>query len=95
MPYSIPGSTKILIYILWQQHHFFILVGTLCVCEFAMVPGIDIKKKKVHSSTYTFSCTIIKKILTSACDCIIVTSSLLNWKKRQQKKYLLFIVLVI
>ena len=42
MPYSIPGSTKILIYILWQQHHFFILVGTLCVCEFAMVPGVYI-----------------------------------------------------
>ena len=42
MPYSIPGSTKILIYILWQKHHFFILVGTLCVCEFAMVPGVYI-----------------------------------------------------
>ena len=44
MPYSIPGSTKnvIYIYILWQQHHFFILVGTLCVCEFAMVPGVYI-----------------------------------------------------
>ena len=37
MSYSIPGSTKIL----WQQHHF-ILVGTLCVCEFAMVPGVYI-----------------------------------------------------
>ena len=42
MPYSIPGSTKILIYILWQQHYFLILVGTLCVCEFAMVPGVFI-----------------------------------------------------
>ena len=40
MPYSIPGFTKILIYIyiLWQQQRFFILVGTLFVCEFAMVP---------------------------------------------------------
>ena len=37
MPYVIPGFTKIFIYILWQQNHFFILVGTLCVCEFAMV----------------------------------------------------------
>ena len=42
MPYSIPGSTKILIYILWQQHHFLILVGTLCVCVFAMVPEVYI-----------------------------------------------------
>ena len=42
MPYSIPASTKILVYILWQQHHFLILVGILCVCEFAMVPGVYI-----------------------------------------------------
>ena len=42
MPYSIPGSTKIIMYKLWQQHHFFILVATLCVCEFVMVPGVYI-----------------------------------------------------
>ena len=42
MPYSIPCSTKIIMYKLWQQHHFFILVATLCVCEFVMVPGVYI-----------------------------------------------------
>ena len=38
MPYSIPGSTKILIYIyiyFGNSTIFLILVGTLCVCEFA------------------------------------------------------------
>ena len=43
MPYSIPGSTKILIHIYFGNSTiFFILVGTLCVCEFAMIPGVYI-----------------------------------------------------
>ena len=37
-----PIITRIYIYILKQQHHFLMLVGTLCVCEFAMVPGVYI-----------------------------------------------------
>ena len=36
MPYSIPGSTKILIY--FGNSTSFVLVGPLSVCEFAMVP---------------------------------------------------------
>ena len=83
MPYSIPGSTKILIYILSQQQHFFILVGTLSVCEFVMVPGVYIfvsPRKKVHSSPYTFSCTIIQNIKNPLSDYIIMARSLLNWK---------------
>ena len=43
MPYSILGSTKILIHIYFGNSTiFFILVGTLCVCEFAMIPGVYI-----------------------------------------------------
>ena len=87
MPYSIPGSTKFRMYILWQQHYFFILVGTICVCEFAMVPGVYIllcpQEEKVHSSSYTFSFTIIKNIKNPLCDYIIMARSLLNWKTTQ------------
>ena len=39
MPYSIPGSTKILIYF-GNSTILFTLVGTFCVCQFAMVPGV-------------------------------------------------------
>ena len=55
-----------LLYTLATAPYSFILVGIPCVCEFAMVPGVYIllcpQEEKVHSSYYTFSCTIIKKI---------------------------------
>ena len=64
MPYSIPSSTKILIY--FGNSTIFVLIGALSVCEFAMVRGVYIllypQKEKLHSSSYTFCCTIIKKI---------------------------------
>ena len=44
----------------------FILVNALSVCESAIVPGVYIllfpQEEKVNFSSYTFSCTIIKKI---------------------------------
>ena len=91
MLYSIPGSTKILIYIyiLKQQHHFLKLVGTLCACEFAMVQGVCIllflPGRKGTSSSYTFSCTVIKKIKNPFCGYIIMARSLLNWKTQTEK----------
>ena len=85
MPYSIPSFTKILIY--FGNSTIFVLVGALSVCEFAMVPGVYIllcpQEEKVHSSSYTFSCTIIKKIKNPLCDYIIMARSLLNWKTTQ------------
>ena len=66
MPYSIPNSNEILIYFDNSTPFLFILVGTLSVCEFAMVLGMYIllfpQEEKVHSSSYTFSCTVIKII---------------------------------
>ena len=54
------------LYTLRTTPFLFILVGTLYVCEFAMVPGVHIllcpQEEKVHSSSYTFSCAIIKTI---------------------------------
>ena len=41
MPYGIRGFIRILIKI-GNSTIFLILVGTLCVCEFAMVPGVYI-----------------------------------------------------
>ena len=41
MSYSTPGSTKILIYF-GKSTIFVYLVATLCVCKFAMVPGVYI-----------------------------------------------------
>ena len=85
MPYSIPSSTKILIY--FGNSTIFVLVGNFSICEFAMVPGVYIllcpQEEKVHSSSYTFSCTIIKKIKNPLCDYIIMARSLLNWKTTQ------------
>ena len=64
MPYSIPSSTKILT--LATATFLFTLVGAHSHCESPIVPGVYIllcpKEEKVHSSSYTFSCTIIKKI---------------------------------
>ena len=55
-----------LLYTLATAPYLFILVGIPCVYEFAMVPGVYIllfpQEEKVQSSSYTFSCTIIKKI---------------------------------
>ena len=42
MPHSIPGSTKNSYIDTLATAPFFILVGTLCVCEFALVPGVYI-----------------------------------------------------
>ena len=64
MPYSITGSTKTLIYF-GNSTILFILVGTLCVCEFAMVPGVYIllcpQEEKEHSFSYIFNCAVIKR----------------------------------
>ena len=72
---------------------------SLFVCESAVVPGVYILLcflgEKVHSSSYIFSCTIIKRTWTPVCDYITVTRSLLNWKKHKQQKHKLFIVLVV
>ena len=53
MSYNIPSSTKILT--LATAPFLFILVGVLCVCEFAIVPGVYIllcpQEEEVHSSS--------------------------------------------
>ena len=88
------------LYILATAPFLFILGGTLCVvnllwqqeCTFYYVP----QEEKVHSSSYTFSCAIIKKIENPLYDYIIVARSLLNWKTIQTtEKGKLFMVLVI
>ena len=81
MPYSIPGSTKILIYTLWQQHHFFILVGTLCVSEFAMVPEVYILLCPPGREDTLFFLPIQlqnHQNKNPLCDYIFMTRSLLN-----------------
>ena len=90
MPYSIPGFTKILIYIYFGDSIIiFILVGTLCVRKFAYgARSVHFtvsprKRRYIHSSCYTFSCTITKKIKNPLCDNIIMARSLLNWKTTQ------------
>ena len=62
MFYSIPSSTKIITFT--TAPFLFILVGALCVCGFAMVPGVYILlcPQEEEAQMYTSSSTIIKKI---------------------------------
>ena len=71
-----------ILYTLTTEPFLFILVGTLSVCEFALVPGVYIllcpQEEKVHY------------------DYTVMARSLLNWKKTQTtKKDKLFMVFVI
>ena len=67
MSYSTPSSTKILT--LATAAFLFVLVDTLSVCEFAMVPGVYIllcsQEEMVtfflKAQMYTLSSTIIKR----------------------------------
>ena len=69
MSYSIPSSTKIPT--LETAPFLFILLGTLCVCEFAFVPEVYILLRPpgrkgallfLRAQIYIFSSTIIKNI---------------------------------
>ena len=84
MPYSIAGFTKIFIKIgnstifFFSWHPMSVNLLWCQECTFYCVP-----RKKRYSSSYTFSCTIIKKIKNPLCDYIIMARSLLNWKTTQ------------
>ena len=78
-------SAKIFLYILWQQHYFLILVGTLC--EFAMVPGVCILLCPSGRESTLFFLHIQlhnhQEDENPHCDYIIMARSLLNWKATQ------------
>ena len=79
MPYSVPSSTKILIFF-----------GNSTI--FVYFSWHPLSVNLLWCQEYTFYCVPRKKMYTiipthsAVCDCIIMTSSLLNWKKTQTTK---------
>ena len=88
MPYSIPSSTKILIYFgnstIFVYFSWHPLSVNLLWCQECTVYCVSRKKRYALLSTH--SAAQSSKRFKPVCDHIIMARSLLNWKKKKNNK---------